>query len=228
MFALLVVVGHAARLGGYSWRRLIHSPLQDIAVNGFFAISGYLITVSALRSSTVRYLWQRVLRIFPGYWVCLLVIAFGLGIVGWLHNHSTLYGYFGGSNGAVQYVIGNADLRIARYFINGSPNPVPYQGGRNGSIWTLKYEFYCYLVAGTLALVRPLRRRLLSSSPFSSSPGRSKPSTCRCRRILRTATCCGLCRSFLLAPWSISTRTSCPTPRSCSPPFWCSSWWGAQ
>jgi peptidoglycan/LPS O-acetylase OafA/YrhL len=162
MFALLVLVGHAATLGGYSWQLwLIHSPLEDIAVNGFFAISGYLITASALRSNTVRYLWQRVLRIFPGYWVCLVTVAFGFGIVGWLHDHANLSGYFGGPNGAVQYVLGNADLQIAHYPINGSPAHVPYQGGWNGSIWTLQWEFRCYLIVGALALVRLLRRRPL-------------------------------------------------------------------
>jgi peptidoglycan/LPS O-acetylase OafA/YrhL len=168
VFALLVLVGHAARLGGYSWGLwLIRSPFQDIAVNGFFAISGYLITVSALRSNTVRYLWQRILRIFPGYWVCLLVTAFGFGILGWLHGHTNLHGYFGGPNGAVQYVVGNAQLRIAHYFINGSPSPVPYQElGWNGSIWTLKFELFCYLMVGALALVRMLRRRLLIVALF--------------------------------------------------------------
>jgi peptidoglycan/LPS O-acetylase OafA/YrhL len=167
VFALLVVVGHAATLGGYSWELwLIRSPFQDIAVNGFFAISGYLITGSALRSNTVRYLWQRILRIFPGYWVCLLVTALGFGIVGWIHGHTNLNGYFGGHNGAVQYVIGNADLRVDHYSINGSPNPVPYRGVWNGSIWTLEFEFCCYLMVGALALVRMLRRRLLIVALF--------------------------------------------------------------
>ncbi len=112
MFALVVLVGHAATLGGYSWQlSLIHSPLQDIAVNGFFAISGYLITASALRSNTVRYLWQRVLRIFPGYWVCLVTVAFGFGIVGWLHDHANLSGYFGGPDGACSWRPSVIDVR---------------------------------------------------------------------------------------------------------------------
>ena len=54
-----------------------------MAVVGFFGISGYLITGSAERSRPLRYLWQRFLRIFPAFWVCLVVTAFVIGAIAW-------------------------------------------------------------------------------------------------------------------------------------------------
>lgn len=158
-FALFVVVGHAATLGGYHWQvQLGPARLEDIAVDGFFAISGYLIAGSALRSTTPRFLWQRLLRIMPGYWVSLLTVVFGFALVGWLHDHGGLSGYWSGPHGALFY-LSNADLRVRTYDINGSPVSVPFPGAWNGSVWTLWLEFLCYLVVGALAFVKLLPRR---------------------------------------------------------------------
>src|SRR5438105_14301062 len=47
-----------------------------LVVPSFFAIRGFLIARSFLTTgSTARYLWQRALRIFPAYWVCLLLTS---------------------------------------------------------------------------------------------------------------------------------------------------------
>lgn len=54
---------------------LIHE-LGNWAVNGFFVISGFLIAGSRARSRWWPYLWRRALRIFPAYWVALIVVAF--------------------------------------------------------------------------------------------------------------------------------------------------------
>ena len=68
--ATLVIVSHAWPIGGFG-----NDPhIGDLsfggwAVAGFFAISGFLITSSRLRSSFSAYLWRRMLRIFPGLWV---------------------------------------------------------------------------------------------------------------------------------------------------------------
>jgi peptidoglycan/LPS O-acetylase OafA/YrhL len=170
VFALFVVIGHAANLGGYKWQIYIgHTPIADVAVDGFFAISGYLIAGSAMRSNTIRFLWQRVLRIFPGFWVCLLVVAFGFGIVGWLHDHAGLSGYFGGSRGALSYIWQNFALRMTHFDINATPAHVPYPNSWDGSLWTLEWEFLCYLLVGGLALIGVLRRQLLVLVLFVAS-----------------------------------------------------------
>ena len=56
------------------------------ALYGFFCLSGFLIAGSAARNRTGRYLWQRFLRIMPAYWVCLIVTAFVIGALAWIHQ----------------------------------------------------------------------------------------------------------------------------------------------
>ena len=49
----------------------------NIAVRAFFMISGFLITISFVRSQSWQsYLRKRVLRIYPGFIVCVLIWAF--------------------------------------------------------------------------------------------------------------------------------------------------------
>lgn len=83
VLALAVLVDHAFILQGYG-HVLGSTPYQTslggLAVAGFFVLSGALITASWEHSRTA---WQfarnRVLRIFPGYLVCLLVTAVVIG-----------------------------------------------------------------------------------------------------------------------------------------------------
>ena len=55
------------------------ASLGSLAVGGFFAISGYLIAKSGMSSDVVQFMWRRILRIFPAYWLVLLVTAFLIG-----------------------------------------------------------------------------------------------------------------------------------------------------
>ncbi len=77
VLALMVVVGHSYELGGNGedpLQRVSGTTLGELAVNGFFALSGFLVTRSALNSSSMySYAAKRALRILPGLWVCLLV-----------------------------------------------------------------------------------------------------------------------------------------------------------
>src|SRR4051812_20340496 len=51
--------------------------LGSWAVIGFFAVSGYLISRSRVNSSSIRSFYvARLLRIYPGFIVCLLAVAF--------------------------------------------------------------------------------------------------------------------------------------------------------
>ena len=152
----LVIVSHAWPIGGFgSDPELGKVGLGTWAVAGFFAISGYLIASSRLRSGFGPFLWRRCLRIFPGLWACLLVIAFVFApIAAAVENgpdHLLSGGLlkFVGSNGLLNHVEG----------LGGTLSNVPYAGSWDGSLWTLFYEFACYLILGTVFALPVVRRR---------------------------------------------------------------------
>jgi len=155
VLALLVIVSHTWPIGGYG--RELHlgdQTLGNWAVAGFFAISGYLITGSRLHSRNfVDYLWRRVLRIYPAFFVVLVIVAFGFAP---LVAAATGDGPWTVS-GAVQYVVKNLALDIRQYGVPDTLNSVPLPRAWNGSLWTLFYEFLCYLAVGVAASFLPRR-----------------------------------------------------------------------
>jgi peptidoglycan/LPS O-acetylase OafA/YrhL len=163
--ASIVLVSHAVLLAGFRVVDDINGTgFAEIAVYGFFGISGYLIAGGATRNRAGRYLWQRFLRIFPAFWICLLVTAFIFGVVGWLSQpavaHCGLSCYFNArQNGPYSYVYKNLLLHIDQTSIAGTPRGSLLPLDWNGSLWTLYSEFLCYLILMALALVGLLRRR---------------------------------------------------------------------
>jgi peptidoglycan/LPS O-acetylase OafA/YrhL/O-antigen/teichoic acid export membrane protein len=161
LFALLVIVGHSPHLGFNSGAPHLGSfYVQDAAVDGFFIISGFLITTSRLRSSSgANYLWKRCLRILPGYWACLVVTAFGLAPLLYWRQHAGFSGFFRQPGGPLGYVTRQAFLVQGQTGISGVlPHAnVPYV--LNGSLWTLLYEFLAYLGLAVLAALGLLRLR---------------------------------------------------------------------
>lgn len=144
-FAALVVLGHsfdlvtvphlAPRIGTIS--------SGGLAVDGFFLISGYLITMSGEQSSTYRgYLTKRVLRIYPGYVVAYLVSVL---IVGPLAGGdiSTVIGFDGLAHVFRIFLLRTPYLANA---FHGLPFAILDQ-----PIWTIAYEFRCYLLVVVLA-----------------------------------------------------------------------------
>ena len=172
--ATVVLVSHSWRLGGFgldpveAWigRRM---TLGDVAVDGFFLISGYLISASLMHiRSTTRYMWHRFLRIFPGFWVCLVVTAFVFGPLFWIASQGTYRGFVGlDANPPSSYVLRNALLTIRQDNIDHLFRSSPYPFAINGSLWTLTYEFQCYLalaLVGALGLRRFAGRLVLPAT----------------------------------------------------------------
>ena len=164
--AALVIVHHTRVLGGFGEDPVLRfsrgqADLGVFAVAGFFAISGFLVTRSAERSSTARYLWHRALRVFPAFWVCLIVIALGFGPLMWLHEHGTLSGYGTSADASpLGYLANNFYLLINQVRIDGLLSGNPYPTAINGSLWTLAYEFSWYFVVALAAAAGLFRRRL--------------------------------------------------------------------
>jgi peptidoglycan/LPS O-acetylase OafA/YrhL len=159
VMAALVVVWHSFPLTGSD---IEIEPLRQLAsrlpVDVFFAISGYLIVMSWSRTpSTVAFLRARVLRIFPAFWVCLVVTAGVFAPVALLIRGVEAPAGFAGD--AVSYVVRNAALRVWQFDIAGTPVGTPLEGAWNGSLWTLGWEFTCYLGVLALGLLGLLRSR---------------------------------------------------------------------
>ena len=147
--ATCVIVSHAWPIGGFGadphWGRL---DLGHFAVAGFFAISGWLIAQSRLSSELASYSWRRFLRIYPGYLVSLLVVAFLVAPVGSLLGA----GPYSVGDG-VRHVVANLTMEIEEFDVGGTPAGVPVAGAWNGSLWTLFHEAACYVIVGLLVTV---------------------------------------------------------------------------
>jgi peptidoglycan/LPS O-acetylase OafA/YrhL len=170
VLALMVLVSHAGGLGGFKHTAFVinGTSLATIAVYCFFGISGFLITGSVVRNRPGRYLWQRFLRIFPGFWICLLVTALFFGVLAWFSHpapHCGLACYFTANKSPFGYLYRNWLLPSsysAQFSIAGTPRGVAYPLVWDGPLWTLFYEFLCYLLLAALAILGLVRRRILT------------------------------------------------------------------
>nr|WP_301952349.1 acyltransferase [Rathayibacter sp. VKM Ac-2857] len=144
--ALMVIVGHGAVLLGEPAPRLLGLPVHSLGVSVFFCVSGFLIAGSMERApSAGRFLWHRVLRIFPAL---IVVVAVSMLLLGPLVSSLPVGAYFS-SPQTWAYAL-NVPL-LAQYELPGVfDSAVHARPAVNGSLWTLGVEFCCYL--GVLAL----------------------------------------------------------------------------
>ncbi len=156
LLACCVILSHSLPIGGFNdapWISSIFGPLGGWAVKGFFAVSGYLIVGSRLHTRPLGYLWRRALRIFPGYWTMLVIVAFVIAPASTLLEPGSHYHLSSG----IQYVTGSALLYQPEWTISDTLVNIPLHAW-NGSIWTLFYEFLAYLVVGALFSIPWARR----------------------------------------------------------------------
>lgn len=155
--AAAVILAHSWPLGGYgvsAWERL-----GAVGVNGFFALSGFLIAGSRLRNDFPRYISRRARRIFPGFWACLAMIGFVFAPLGGL-----IGGHGWNPAQSLSYVLDNATLVMTNPAIGGTLAGAPNPGMWNGSLWTLMYEFAAYLLCGAALGIVWVRRHLALSA----------------------------------------------------------------
>ncbi len=157
-----VILSHAFPLAQGTGTR---EPLEDftrgqmtlgrLCVAVFLVISGLLITQSYERTpSLARYTWARVLRIFPGLAVVLLLSALLLGPA---LTQAPLGVYFGSSE-TYLYLLRNFTLYAPQWELPGVFTGNAYPGAVNGSLWTLKYEVGFYLLVAGLGAAGLLRK----------------------------------------------------------------------
>lgn len=170
LLASMVIFSHAFVLGGWGSDPTHNytagqESIGGFAVAGFFAISGYLIAKSGAGSDIMQFLWRRVLRIFPAFWLVLIVGATVVGPIAWKLQGGGLRAYFSWEPGGPwSYFVSNMDLTIRQWgiydiFVGTTPyGSVVGYSAFNGSLWTLAYEWGCYMIIAVLVLFGLLRR----------------------------------------------------------------------
>lgn len=134
--------------------------LGSLSVFVFFAISGFLITASFERTrSHTSFLLARFLRLMPGLFVNLLLVAFLLGPLVTTLSWQTYFSIFA----PYEFFLRNMALFPLVFELPGVFQDQPFPSVV-GSIWSLRHEVLCYMgifFAGLLgAWKRPQRAAL--------------------------------------------------------------------
>lgn len=146
VMALAVLVSHGFFLhsGVTSMEPLVAwtgYSLGEHAVQVFFFLSGILVAQSFDRSGgLLDFTAARVLRIFPGLIVCVLIAAFVIGPAA----TSLPFAVYLTSPDVLRYVMRTASLATGSATLPGVFESAPAAGLVNMSLWTLKYEVMCY------------------------------------------------------------------------------------
>jgi peptidoglycan/LPS O-acetylase OafA/YrhL len=160
MLAVIVAGAHAVAIRTGDQPYFGINTTADFALDGFFILSGFLVTRSWLILNDFwRYAWHRFLRIMPGFWVCLLVLAFVVAPTALALEGRPLSELFSSPDSAIRFVLINSGLMVFTYEIASvfANNPLPLSV--DGSLWTLILEAGCYFVLACLGLIGVLRRR---------------------------------------------------------------------
>ncbi|TNE53040.1 MAG: acyltransferase [Bacteroidetes bacterium] len=158
--ALMVFVGHSPLVLGRSelnpdpinW--LFGHATHAFGVVIFFILSGFLVSHSwERRTSLLDFFKARVLRIYPAL---IVVVLLSVLVIGPLCTKFSWAEYFG--NERTYKYLANASLFRITYLLPGVFEANPLAGSVNASLWSLPYEFFCYLLLAGLALLLPGRR----------------------------------------------------------------------
>lgn len=156
VFASLVIISHAHEIKDGDRSNEILTTIfgsisfGELAVDCFFVISGYLITKSWLENPRFSaFLSSRILRIFPAFIVASLLCAL---ILGPLYGNASYWHDFD----PVDYLKSLVTLKrpaIPPVFED------TFYPTMNNSMWTISYEFKCYLLVLGFGMAGMLRRR---------------------------------------------------------------------
>lgn len=163
--AALVILGHSydLMLKPELLSSLTNGQLSSggLAVSCFFLLSGFLITKSWMQTPNLgKLLGKRVRRILPGFAVALLFCVFvvgplsGVAIGDYFRSRHT-YAFLG-------MALGAGVTGLPGVFLNN-----PLAGNVNGSLWTIRIEFLCYLLVAALGVAGLARRRGVLTGLFA-------------------------------------------------------------
>lgn len=146
--SLLILVGHAPLILRVKYvdfdpfEPVFGHAMHAFSLVVFFVISGFLVARSwEKRPSISAFLRARVLRIYPGLIVAIVLFVCVLGP---LLTNLALSDYF--SSALTYKYLVNATLVRITYVLPGVFTENPIGPSINGSLWSLPYEFFCYFI----------------------------------------------------------------------------------
>ncbi|OBB63491.1 acyltransferase [Mycobacterium sp. 852014-50255_SCH5639931] len=157
-----VILFHSFPITGHMPPSVANQLLFSVGVDGFFAISGFLISRSWLNDPRIRdYLLARSLRILPGFYICLIVTAFvfaplSVAIQGGSAGKLLL------SSAPIEYVLKNSAVAYLHPDVGGTPHGTPGGPNWNASLWSLIWEVMCYLAVAGIGVLGLANRRWVS------------------------------------------------------------------
>ena len=161
ILAAVVLFAHAFYITGNGTGPMLHGEnLGGWAVAGFFVLSGFLIAGSRLRHATGEFLVHRIARIYPAFLVCLVLTALVFAPIAGLLERGELAGLFTTPVTPLEYIWANIGLQVNSYTISWTLQTAPYPGAWNGSLWTLYFEFLCYLIVWVLGFLAIFRKTM--------------------------------------------------------------------
>ena len=140
------------------------TDIGNLSIDGLVIVSGFLVTDSGLRFSLREYAWRRFIRIFPGLWTSLVVVALVIAPLVAIYENGNLSGFWTHHDGPFSYIATNSLASMDQFPISGLLSTTPYGhagGGPSafqGSLWSLRYEFGCYVIIAILIGTAALRR----------------------------------------------------------------------
>jgi peptidoglycan/LPS O-acetylase OafA/YrhL len=159
--ASVVLFSHCYPMLGIEGTSLVARALSGTyAVYAFFAISGYLVTLSWVRDPDVsRFMQRRSLRIFPAL---IFVIIASVFIIGPIATNLNLTDYF--TRKTTWSFLAKIFIYPPQYNLPGVFEDNPFPNVINGSLWTLRLEFGLYVVVAVLGQCGMLRFRNLGAA----------------------------------------------------------------
>ncbi|MDL2289274.1 acyltransferase [Clostridia bacterium OttesenSCG-928-F22] len=146
--ALFVIYGHMIFIVGAQPKSVLGTAPAAMGLKLIFLVSGYLITQSFIKdSSVIRYAIRRTFRIMPGLIVLILLTTF---VVGPLFTTLSTGEYF--SHSHTYTYLSNMALKIS-YTLPGVFTDLPYPNAVNGSLWSLPPEVACYILLPVVLLL---------------------------------------------------------------------------
>ncbi len=151
--ALLVLYSHHFALTGQLEPQFLGlTTFGGAAVFIFFSVSGYLVTSSWYNDPNfLRFSIKRILRIWPGL---ILVVLLSTFILGPVVSKIKFDEYF--HDPITTFYLRWIWLKES-YYLPGVFGGNPYKGAVNGSLWTIPLEVKCYVVIALLGALNVLK-----------------------------------------------------------------------